>query len=87
MKIKGIQTEKGKLGEKERLVQDVVMGEQKMSSDSDSEGGGEESEGLIDGDSIANGVGQCRRKAQLASRTTSRLSPVLCSLIAPYVSD
>lgn len=35
MKIKGIQTEKGKLGEKERLVQDVVMGEQKMSSDSD----------------------------------------------------
>lgn len=38
MKNKGIRTEKGKLGESERLVQDVVMGEggeQKMSSDSD----------------------------------------------------
>lgn len=59
-------------------------GEQKMSSDSDRvKEGGEGSEGLIDGDNIANGVGQCRSKAQLASRTTSLLSPVLCSLIAP----
>lgn len=45
-----------------------------MSSDSDRvKERGEESEGLIDGDSIANGVGRCRSEAQLASRTTSLL--------------
>lgn len=82
MKNKGKQTEKGKLGESERLLRDVTGegGERKMSSDSDrGKGGGEESEGLMDGDNIANGLGQCCSGVQLALGTTSLPSPVLCS--------
>lgn len=43
-----------------------------------SEGRGEECEGLIDGDSISNEVGQCHSRAQLALRTTFLLCPVPC---------